>query len=249
MELVSVIMPYYKKKSFVERSINSVLRQSYKNYELIIIYDDKNLEDFFFLKKILKRKNCRILLNKKNLGAGISRNIGINAARGKYLAFIDADDTWSNRKLEKQITFMKKKKLSASHTSYKITNSRNKFLGYRTARDLDYKNLLKSCDIGLSTVIVKKKILYENNIYFADLKTKEDYVLWLKILKLGIKFYGLQILLTTRKKVKNSLSSSNLQKIKDSYLVYKKYMRFSFLKSLFSVFQLSLFFLWKYIKQ
>jgi len=144
---------------------------------------------------------------------------------------------------------MKKKKLSASHTSYKITNSRNKFLGYRTARDLDYKNLLKSCDIGLSTVIVKKKILYENNIYFADLKTKEDYVLWLKILKLGIKFYGLQILLTTRKKVKNSLSSSNLQKIKDSYLVYKKYMRFSFLKSLFSVFQLSLFFLWKYIKQ
>lgn len=248
MELVSVIMPYYKKKAFVERSINSVLRQTYKNYELIIIYDDSNLEDLFFLRKITREKKCKILLNKQNLGAGLSRNKGISAARGKYLAFIDADDTWSIRKLEKQIAFMRKKNLDVTHTSYKILNNRGEFLGFRKAKDLVYKNLLKSCDIGLSTVILKKKILLDNSLKFTDLRTKEDYLLWLKISKLETKFYGLKNVLTIRKEVKNSLSSSTFQKIKDSYLVYNKYMNFSFSKSLFLVFQLSLFYLWKYIR-
>lgn len=248
MELVSVIMPYYKKKAFVERSINSVLRQTYKNHELIIIYDDSNLEDLFFLRKITREKKCKILLNKQNLGAGLSRNKGISAARGKYLAFIDADDTWSIRKLEKQIAFMRKKNLDVTHTSYKILNNRGEFLGFRKAKDLVYKNLLKSCDIGLSTVILKKKILLDNSLKFTDLRTKEDYLLWLKISKLETKFYGLKNVLTIRKEVKNSLSSSIFQKIKDSYLVYNKYMNFSFSKSLFLVFQLSLFYLWKYIR-
>lgn len=248
MELVSVIMPYYKKKAFVERSINSVLRQTYKNHELIIIYDDSNLEDLFFLRKITREKKCKILLNKQNLGAGLSRNKGISAARGKYLAFIDADDTWSIRKLEKQIAFMRRKNLDVTHTSYKILNNRGEFLGFRKAKDLVYKNLLKSCDIGLSTVILKKKILLDNSLKFTDLRTKEDYLLWLKISKLETKFYGLKNVLTIRKEVKNSLSSSIFQKIKDSYLVYNKYMNFSFSKSLFLVFQLSLFYLWKYIR-
>jgi len=248
MELVSVIMPYYKKKAFVERSINSVLRQTYKNYELIIIYDDSNLEDLFFLRKITREKKCKILLNKQNLGAGLSRNKGISAARGKYLAFIDADDTWSIRKLEKQIAFMRRKNLDVTHTSYKILNNRGEFLGFRKAKDLVYKNLLKSCDIGLSTVILKKKILLDNSLKFTNLRTKEDYLLWLKISKLETKFYGLKNVLTIRKEVKNSLSSSTFQKIKDSYLVYNKYMNFSFSKSLFLVFQLSLFYLWKYIR-
>jgi len=248
MELVSVIMPYYKKKAFVERSINSVLRQTYKNHELIIIYDDSNLEDLFFLRKITREKKCKILLNKQNLGAGLSRNKGISAARGKYLAFIDADDTWSIRKLEKQIAFMRRKNLDVTHTSYKILNNRGEFLGFRKAKDLVYKNLLKSCDIGLSTVILKKKILLDNSLKFTDLRTKEDYLLWLKISKLETKFYGLKNVLTIRKEVKNSLSSSTFQKIKDSYLVYNKYMNFSFSKSLFLVFQLSLFYLWKYIR-
>jgi len=248
MELVSVIMPYYKKKAFVERSINSVLRQTYKNHELIIIYDDSNLEDLFFLRKITREKKCKILLNKQNLGAGLSRNKGISAARGKYLAFIDSDDTWSIRKLEKQIAFMRRKNLDVTHTSYKILNNRGEFLGFRKAKDLVYKNLLKSCDIGLSTVILKKKILLDNSLKFTDLRTKEDYLLWLKISKLETKFYGLKNVLTIRKEVKNSLSSSIFQKIKDSYLVYNKYMNFSFSKSLFLVFQLSLFYLWKYIR-
>jgi len=248
MELVSVIMPYYKKKAFVERSINSVLRQTYKNHELIIIYDDSNLEDLFFLRKITREKKCKILLNKQNLGAGLSRNKGISAARGKYLAFIDSDDTWSIRKLEKQIAFMRRKNLDVTHTSYKILNNRGEFLGFRKAKDLVYKNLLKSCDIGLSTVILKKKILLDNSLKFTDLRTKEDYLLWLKISKLETKFYGLKNVLTIRKEVKNSLSSSTFQKIKDSYLVYNKYMNFSFSKSLFLVFQLSLFYLWKYIR-
>lgn len=161
MELVSVIMPYYKKKAFVERSINSVLRQTYKNHELIIIYDDSNLEDLFFLRKITREKKCKILLNKQNLGAGLSRNKGISAARGKYLAFIDADDTWYIKKLEKQIAFMRKKNLDVTHTSYKILNKKGEFLGFRKAKDLVYKNLLKSCDIGLSTVILKKKFYWK----------------------------------------------------------------------------------------
>ena len=181
MDLVSIIIPYYKKKKYIELTINSVLQQTYKNFELIIIYDDQNKEDLNFLKNLIKKdKRIKLYINKKNLGAGRSRNKGIKLSEGSLIAFLDSDDLWTRNKLKKQIFFMKKSLVDISHTSYHIINSDNKIIGSRIAKDMNHKLLLSSCDIGLSTVIMKKEII-TNKIKFANINTKEDYVLWLKI--------------------------------------------------------------------
>ena len=231
MDLISVIIPYYKKKEYIISSINSVLNQTYKNLEIIIIYDDLNKEDLNLLKKIKKKdKRIKIYINKKNLGAGRSRNKGIKLSKGVYVAFLDSDDLWKKNKLKKQIFFMKKNGINASHTSYTIINSNNKIVGSRNAKDMSYKQLLKSCDIGLSTVVLKKEII-TSKIKFANIKTKEDYVLWLKITFNNNKIFALKDNLTKWRKLEDSLSSSRLQKIYDGYLVYRKYMNFNLLKS------------------
>ena len=238
--LVSVIIPYFKKKKYIVETINSVINQTYKNIEIIIIYDDENLDELNELKKIKKTDSrIDILINKKSLGAGESRNIGIRHSKGNYLAFLDADDIWIKNKIEKQIEFMKSHKALISHTSYEVIDKHNKSLSKRLARDFDhFKNLLYSCDIGLSTVMVKKTV-FENQVEFPNIKTKEDFVLWIKILKLNIKIYGYNECLTLWRKLDNSLSSSVLQKIKDGFWVYNKFMKFSLLKSLYFLFLLS----------
>ena len=93
MSLVSVIIPYYRKKQYISRTLKSVINQSYKKLEIIIIYDDDNKEELKFIKQItLKDKRIKILVNQKNLGVGPSRNKGIKKSRGEYIAFLDADD-------------------------------------------------------------------------------------------------------------------------------------------------------------
>ena len=100
-DLVSIIIPYFKKKKFIKQTINSIFKQTYKKYEIIIIYDDKDLTDLPYLKKVVKKiKKKKIVINKKNYGAGISRNIGIKNAHGKFIAFLDADDVWNKNKLK-----------------------------------------------------------------------------------------------------------------------------------------------------
>ena len=239
MDLVSVIMPYYKKKKYIELAVNSVIQQTYKNFELIIVHDDENKEDLNFLKNLIKKdKRIKLYINKKNLGAGESRNKGIKLSQGSLIAFLDADDLWTRNKLKKQIFFMKKNLVDISHTSYHIINSDNKIIGSRRAKDMNHKLLLNSCDIGLSTVIIKKELI-TNKIKFANINTKEDYVLWLKITLNNKKIFALKNNLTKWRKLNDSLSASKIQKLYDGYLVYRKYMNFSLAKSFIRLLLLS----------
>ena len=244
MMLVSIIIPYYKKKDYIKKTINSILKQTYKKFEIIIINDEpgelsKNILSF------LKKKDSRIKIinNKKNIGAGKSRNKGINIAKGKYIAFIDSDDLWKKNKLLKQIEFMRKKNIEISHTSYEIIDDDLVTRGTRQAKLMNYKKLIKSCDIGLSTVIIKKSLI--KNLRFPNLKTKEDYVLWLEIAKKGKTIHALNTKLTQWRKSKNSLSSSVARKLTDGYYVYRHHLKFSVIKSLYSLLILSINFLKK----
>ena len=182
---------------------------------------------------------------KKKKGAGTSRNIGISNSNGKYIAFLDADDIWETNKLEKQIKFMDTNNLDISHTSYYVVDEKKNILGKRFAKNFFLLNeLLKSCDIGLSTVIIKKDLI-NDEIKFPALKTKEDFVLWLQLLRNGKKIYALNEYLTFWTKSKHSLSSSTYQKILDGFRVYHKYMKFNFFKSLYFLFCLSINFILK----
>ena len=160
MTLISIIIPYYKKRYYIRQTLQSILKQNYKNFEILLIYDDEDQTDLVLLKKLSKNdKRIKLIVNKKNIGAGMSRNKAIKLSKGNYIAFIDADDIWHRNKLQQQISFMKKNQINLCHTSYYIVNRNNKKIGLREAKELKFKSLLKSCDIGLSTVMVKKKIV------------------------------------------------------------------------------------------
>ena len=241
-DLVSVIIPYYKKRNSVKETVVSVISQSYDILEIFIIYDDTNLNDLEFLQEISKLdKRIKIINNNKRLGAGLSRNKGIEQSNGKYIAFIDADDTWAPDKLKEQISFMKKNNYQISHTSYFIVNEKKKIIGQRKARDLlSINEILKSCDIGLSTVIIEKEIIIKTKTKFPQLVTKEDFVFWLTLLKKNYKFYAYDSNLTNWTDSKNSLSSSTIQKLFDGFKVYNHHMNFNIIKSLYYLICLSL---------
>ena len=244
MNLVSIIMPFYKKKKYILNSIKSILNQTYKNFEIIIIYDDTNLDDLKYILEIKRLdKRIRVFRNKENKGVGLSRNYGIKKSRGKFIAFLDADDIWHPLKLSTQIEFMINNNFSITHTSYNIINEKNKKVGTRFAKNLKFSDLIRSCDIGLSTVIIEKKLL--DNLCFPNLKTKEDYVLWLQLTKKGYEFKAFDEFLTDWRLAKNSLSSSTFRKLIDGYNVYRKYLEQSILKSLINLLILSLNFLRK----
>ena len=247
MSLVSIIMPYYKKKIFINKTINSILNQTYKNFEIILINDEVNNDSFNFLKEISDLDpRINLISNNKNLGAGETRNKAIEIAKGEYIAFCDCDDLWKSNKLEMQIEFMKKFNSEFCFTAYEIIDENEKIISSRKARKyIDFSELKNSCDIGLSTVLLKKKILKEKKYRFPNLVTKEDYVLWLMLAKDGIQLMGLDENLAKWRKNKNSLSSSTFQKLKDGYKVYRIYLGYGRLRSIFYLINLSINFILK----
>ena len=232
---ISVIIPYYKKRNYIKKTLKSVLNQSFKNFEILLIYDDQDLSDLYFIKENFKSIKLRIIINKSNMGVGHSRNVAIKHSLGKYIAFLDADDYWHKDKLSLQLNFMEKNFFEISHTDYTIIGNTKK--QKRIAKKLSFNEIKKSCDIGLSTVMLRKNILKKK--LFPNLRTKEDYVLWLKILKSGIKIYPINKNLTIWRETKNSLSSNVFQKMKDGYTVYRHYLKQNSWQSLISLLTLS----------
>ncbi len=240
MALVSVIIPYYKKINQISKTLNSVLAQTFQDFEIILIYDDTDIHDLVYIKESFsKNSKIKIVQNKKNYGAGMSRNIGIKHSSGSIIAFIDADDIWYSDKLEKQVKFMRENKYDFSFTNYlkKISNKKSIHVQSKKRKIL-YKDLLHDNEIGLSTVMLNKNII--KNELFPSLKTKEDYVAWLKLSKENYIAYNLNEFLSEWNFSNNSLSSNLLQKVLDGFRVYYIYLDFNFLKSLFYLLRLSI---------
>ena len=247
---VSIIMPYYKKSSYVDETVNSILNQTFKEFEIVIVDDELSENSTKVLNRIKQLdKRINIFKNKKNLGAGQSRNNAINLCNGEFIAFCDCDDLWKSNKLETQLKIMHKLNLEFSHSSYEIIDKKNSKIGYRVAKEnLSFLQLQKSCDIGLSTVILKKNLFDNKKFRFGETKTKEDYILWLSLAKNDIVIFGIKDCLVSWRKSKDSLSSSTFQKIYDGYKVYKVYLQYSRLKSFYFLFRLSLNFILKKLK-
>ena len=248
MSYVTIIIPYKNNLKYLFLTLKSIFSQTFKKFKILIIYDDIDKSDLQILKKyILKKKinkkyKIKIIINKKNLGPGKSRNIGIKNSNSKYIAFIDSDDTWHKDKLKKQLYFMRKNNLFISHTSYTVIDSKKKKFSNRIAKSKIYfQDLIKSCDIGLSTVILDLSFLKKNNLYFpTNIKTKEDYIFWLKIIKKTNLIRGMNVKLTNYRKTKNSLSSNIFLNLLNGYKVYRNYMDYSILISFIYLLRLSL---------
>ena len=233
--LVSIVITYFNKKEYINKTLNSIFSQSYKNFEIILVYDDGNLHDLKLVNFLMiKFKKKKIIVNKKNIGVSKSRNKALKYCKGKYIAFIDADDLWKKNKLYEQTQFMEKNLASFSFTSYDVVNIKGKLIKKRHVfYDPSYDQLSKKNIIGLSTVMINKKIL--NHIKFPDLKTQEDFALWLNLLKKGIKLSHIPTALSSWRLTKNSLSSNNLQKILDAFKLYYFYQKKNLTLSVYSV--------------
>jgi len=248
MNLISIILPYFKKRLFIEKTIKSIILQKYKNFEVIIIYDQEDDKDLHFINKLIKNdKRFKLYKNYKNYGVSFSRNKGINLSKGDYICFLDSDDVWDEDKLYIKFNYMKKNNILISHTSYKIINDKDQIIGLmKVKKNIYYNQLLKSCDIGLSTVMFNRKIV--NDINFPNISSKEDYVLWLRIIK-KVDIIGINHYLTYWRKLKNSLSSSIIQSVKNGFLVYYKFENKNFFMSFIYLSMLIFFSIKKKIKQ
>ncbi len=252
---VTVIIPYKNNLKYLFLTLNSVFKQSYKNFKILIIYDDEDRSDLYKIKKFIKNIKSkkipfiRIEVNKKNLGAGHSRNKGIKKSNSKYVAFLDSDDLWAKNKLKTQINYMEKNKQVFSHTSYYIIDDRNKIISNRNAKSvITFDELVKSCDIGLSTVILNLRFVKKNKYYFPKIKTKEDFVLWLKISSNLKIMRGINKKLTYYRKTANSLSSNKFTSLINGYKVYRNYMKYNRINALYHLILLSLNYLKKNLK-
>ena len=233
--LISIVITYFNKREFISETLESILKQTYKNFELVLVYDDGNKKDLKFIKNLLKKfKKKKLIVNNKNLGVALSRNIAINYCKGKFLAFIDADDLWLKNKLKIQLNLMLKERHVFSYSSYNVIGSNGKFLATRhVSKDINYLKLIKSCEIGLSTVMIQKKLFKQ--LKFPNLKTQEDFALWLKLLRKGYKFFPIKKVLSYWRVTENSLSSNKFQKLSDSFKLFYRIENKNLINSIFGV--------------
>ena len=169
----------------------------------------------------------------------MSRNIASNYIRGKFTAFIDADDIWKKDKLKNQLNLMLKSNSDISYTSYEIIDTTGKFKGRRiVSKKVSYKSLSKKCNIGLSSVLLKSKIFKQNK--FPRLRTQEDFGLWLRLIRKGYQFQPIERIYMKWRKDRNSLSSDTVQKIFDAFKLYYKFENKNLILSLYSVIILSI---------
>ena len=210
MAEVSIILPVYNSEKYIKNTINSVLNQTYKDWELIII-DDASTDNSLKIINEFKIDSFRIIKNEMNLGAALSRNKGIKKANGRYIAFIDSDDLWNEDKLEKQIGFMKEQDLAISFSSYYRINESGNIIGKVEAPvSVNFEYILKNVVMQVSTVIIDTYKIKKDLILMPNLKTCEDVAMYLNILKTGINALGYQECLTKYMVRKKSLSSNKV---------------------------------------
>lgn len=178
--LVSIIMPSYNTASYIAESIQSVIDQTYKDWELIIV-DDFSTDKTDEVVKQFSDERIKYLKNEKNSGAAVSRNTALIEAKGKWIAFLDSDDLWMPDKLEKQIAFMEKNGYRFSYTQYEEMNAEGQRTGVTVSgpKKITKNGMFNFCWPGCLTVMYDRD--YIGDIQIADIKKNNDYAMWLKV--------------------------------------------------------------------
>jgi len=232
-KLVSIIVPLYNNQLFVEMTLKSVIEQTYKNWELIVIDDCSTDKSFDLVMEYSKKDDrVKVLKNNKNQGVVATRNRGITLANGEYIAFLDSDDLWKKEKLEKQINFMEKNNFALSYTGYDKITENGDFRGIvEVSEKVTYASSLKGNIMGCLTVIYSQKILGKK--YFKEIEMSEDHVLWLEIIKEIEVCYGLNESLAQYRVLKNSRSSNKIKAIIFQWKINREIEKLNILKSIY----------------
>ncbi len=221
-ELVSIIMPSYNTAKFISETIESVLAQTYPNWELIIVDDCSTDDTDAVVCPYLVDDRIRYIKNEKNSGAAVSRNRALREAKGKWVAFLDSDDLWFPEKLEKQISFMKKNDYHFSYTNYieidETTNPNGRSV--TGPKKVTRHGMYNYCWMGCLTVMYDAETI--GLIQIADIKKNNDYAMWLKACKKA-DCYLLDEVLAKYRKRSGSISNHGYTKlIKWHYKLYRE---------------------------
>ena len=234
--LVSVIMPAYNSAVFISESIQSVLTQSYQNWELLVI-DDASVDSTKEIIQQFAEKDTRIhfLENPSNKGTHHTRNKGIKAAQGDFIAFLDADDQWKPEKLKKQLDLLLHENIPACFSSYELISEDGDKLNKKIQAlpVLTYEKLLKANYVGNLTGIYSAKDL--GKIYCPEILKRQDWALWLKVIEKGGPLQGIQESLAIYRVRKNSISGNKVEMLKYNFNVYHKILGYDLFTSLWKM--------------
>lgn len=221
-ELVSVIMPAYNAEKTLAMAVDSVLSQTYKNLELIIINDCSKDETQLIAERYAEKdKRVFVLRNEKNSGVSITRHNGVQMAKGKWIAFLDSDDAWTPNKLEKQFEVQKKNnaKLVFTGSAFMDQDGNRKEWILHVPERIGYKKLLKQNLISNSSVLIEKE-LYQKHEVIGD-NMHEDFACWLKILRTGEVAYGVDKPMLIYRLSPSSKSGNKLKAARMNWNTYR----------------------------
>lgn len=221
-DLVSIIMPSYNTAKYITESINSVIRQTYENWELIIVDDCSNDNTEEIVNSFLRDERIKYFKNERNSGAAISRNKALREAKGRWIAFLDSDDLWGPEKLEKQINFMEKNNYFFSYSYYQEIDEQGKNLGIEIQgpKKITKFGMYNYCWPGCLTVMYDTKKI--GLIQIKDIRKNNDYAMWLKIIK-KVNCYLYPYSLAFYRKRSGSISNhSYIKLIKWHYKLFKQ---------------------------
>lgn len=240
--LVSIVMPAYNAAAFIAESIGSVQQQTFAEWELLVI-DDASVDDTCEIVKAIRSEDTRIKLHTlpANQGAGFARNIGIKAATGDFICFLDADDLWKPHKLEKQLQVMQEEQVNVCYSSYELINQEGQNLNrqIKALEYLSFSKLKKANYIGNLTGIYKAGAL--GKIYCPLIRKRQDWGLWLLAVEKAGHARGIQEPLAIYRQRRNSISGNKVEMLKYNYRVYRKVLGYSRQKSFYWM----LLFLWE----
>ena len=220
--LVSIIMPSYNTGRFIKETIESVLAQSYSNWELILVDDCSKDDTDAVLSEYLADARIRYIKNETNSGAAVSRNRALREAKGKWIAFLDSDDLWEPEKLEKQIRFMEENGYHFSYTNYIEIDEESKPNGKSITgpKKITKHGMYNYCWMGCLTVMYDAETV--GLVQIEDIKKNNDYAMWLKACKKA-NCYLLDEMLARYRKRGGSISNHGYRKlIKWHYKLYRE---------------------------
>lgn len=230
-ELVSIVVPVYNAENYIEKTIQMVQAQTYSDWELLLVDDCSKDGSVKKIEPFLSDK-IQLIRKEKNEGAAEARNTGIDHMKGRYLAFLDADDVWREEKLEKELQFMKEKNCAFCFTAYEFGDEEARGTGkvVEVPETLTFKQALPRTIIFTTTVLfdtekIDKKLLRMPKV------PSEDTATWWQILRAGYTAYGLNENLAIYRRPAKSLSSNKLVAIKRIWFLYRKQAGLSVLKS------------------
>ena len=222
MPQISIILPVYNAERYINRTITSILQQTYTDFELIAIDDCSTDSSLQKLKEWeTKDRRIKVLINTHNMGVADTRNKGIATAKGMYICFIDSDDTWHSDKLVQQLEWMQRTGSDFSCTEYDMVDDEGRFIKHRSVHTqaIQYDDLLKENYIICSSVMIKTDLAKQH--YMNGTYVHEDYIYWLDLLKAGARGTVLQENMVRCRQVHTATITNKRKAAKGRWQIYR----------------------------